>query len=86
MLFICGKILKYANYEIVAYSTSTIVILFTVLAGLFGFARHDLGTDFLAIIANTIGLIAGLFITNQSIGESQRAQRSSPATTAELIR
>ena len=60
-LFVTSKILKRANYEVVAYTISGIVIFLTLLTLLLGLARNGLNIGMIGVISNTIGIVVGLF-------------------------
>lgn len=67
------KPLKQANYEITAYAMSAIVVAFTVLAVVFVLQRDGMSVRVVETISNTVGLIVGLFATQQSVRDDQRA-------------
>lgn len=71
---ICYKLTKHANFKLVAYINSALVTLFTVVALVFDLAVGSLKMDDFAILANTAGVVIGLFIANNMISETKRAQ------------
>lgn len=75
------KPLRQANYEIVAYAMSTIVLVFTALALFMIFRREGFDVTIVETIANTVGVIAGLFGGQKSVEEDQRSKLAQ-ATTA----
>jgi len=66
------KPLKQANYEITAYAMSAIVVAFTALAILFVLQREGMNVRVIETLANTVGLIAGVFGAEQSVRDDQR--------------
>jgi hypothetical protein len=67
------KPLKQANYEIIAYAVSAIVVVFTVLAVLFILQRDGMNVRVIETLSNTVGLIGSLFAAQQSVQSDQRA-------------
>jgi len=76
--------LKQANYEIVAYAISTIVIALSALGIFMSLHRDGIGIGIVENISNCVGIVVGLFIGYQSVRDEQRSRvaRSKPAPTS----
>jgi hypothetical protein len=70
-VFAAAKIVKNADYTTVAYTNSALVIVFTLLGAIVGIAKYGLRLEDFAMLANTVGLIAGLFTLATQIGREQ---------------
>jgi len=68
---LCDKITKFADFRMVAYCNTALVGTFTVIGLLTSYAQTGLGTNNLVIVANTIGLVGGLFVAAEHIREKQ---------------
>lgn len=69
-LYVSARIVKHANYEIVAYSVSTIVIVLSVLSFMIVFGNLGISMDHVEIAANAVGTIGALFsIAISSVGK-----------------
>jgi len=60
-IFVTSKILRRANYEIVAYAASGIIIAVTILGMLADLTRYGINLETLWMVAGTLGIIIGLF-------------------------
>ncbi len=74
------KLLKYANYEIVAYSVSTIICAFAFWGFLIGILQRGIGLDTIELISNTVGVIVGLF--TMALSYAPPAQLKEPERSA----
>lgn len=70
-IWLASKILKRANYEIVAYSVSTIICMLALFSIVLGGLKDGLGIATIEIISNSAGVVAGLFIGSQGARERQ---------------
>jgi hypothetical protein len=75
-LYVTSRVIKKANLEITAYTVSAVVVVLAVIGATIGFAPQGLYSEIAGLIAFTIGVIGGLFITAKSITE-ERARASS---------
>jgi hypothetical protein len=73
-LWASAKMLTKANYEIVAYSVSAIVIAFAVLAVVLEISGKGINLTLLELTSQVGGLAAGLFLVWESIKEDQRCR------------
>jgi hypothetical protein len=83
-VYICARMIKRADYLIVAYSNAALVIAFSFLALLMGIARFGiLGLDIhhLGMIANTVGLVCALFAVAREIDGQQNISRTQTAAS-----
>ncbi len=66
------KYLKQANYEIVAYALSTIVVTFAAIA-VFGLNKNA-GFDVrvVTLVSNTVEIVGGMFVAQESVRGDQR--------------
>jgi hypothetical protein len=79
------KILKRANYEIVAYSVSAIVVAFTAIAFFTGLAQKGMNVGLIELVSNTGGVVLGLFLGREHIKSDQQryfASATDPSTPA----
>jgi hypothetical protein len=60
-LWVSTKELKHANYEIVAYTVSGIVVAFAVLGLIGGYVQSGVGWSLVELASNTVGIVLGLF-------------------------
>jgi hypothetical protein len=60
-IYVTSKILKRANYEIVMYADSAIVITLTVLSLTLSVARYGINLDAFAIGSNCLGIVLGIY-------------------------
>jgi hypothetical protein len=72
------KWFKQANYEIVAYSVSAIVVALEAMTLLFGYQREGLSLNMIETLANAFGVIAGLFMAQQQVKENQQRVMATP--------
>jgi hypothetical protein len=70
-IVVVHKFLKQADYNVVAYAVTSIAIVFSLIA--LGFSASLLSLDTAGLIANTIGLAAGLFAATQSLPQNESA-------------
>ena len=61
-MWLCVRLFKAADYIVVAYSVSSVVIAFTIVAVLSDTAKENLGLSTFAAVINSIGLISALFM------------------------
>lgn len=78
-VWVSFKILKRVNYEVVAYSVSTIIIAFAAIALLIGILDEGLNVRLIELVANTVGIVFGLFAGREYIKEAQRLVLSQAA-------
>jgi len=78
-LYITAKIFRYANYEITAYALSSLVVIFAILGGLLNLAEQGLNLGIIELIANTIGVVVGLFFVQQSVHDEQKHRHADAA-------
>jgi hypothetical protein len=76
------KPLREANYEIVAYAISTIVVALSAIGIFIVFHRDGISIGIVENIANGAGIVVGLFVGQQSIKEDQRSPPRAVPTTA----
>jgi hypothetical protein len=78
-IYVASRILRRVTFETAAYAVSSLVVLIALIGGLFGFAKDGFGLELVELVANTAGIIAGLFLTAQGVdqdilgGRQQRA-------------
>lgn len=61
-IWLCSKIFKSANYEIVSYSVSGIFLVLALLIIGFNISQKGISLEILELISETVGFISGLFI------------------------
>src|SRR5262245_26480746 len=71
-VWLTSRILKHANYEIVMYAVAAIVIAFTIVVVAGGLAREGINLGIFEIIANTFGVVIGLYGAQISLKEEGR--------------
>lgn len=67
------KPLKRANFESVAYAMSAVAVVLVGLGIMMVLNRDGMNIGVIESLANTVGLIIGLFAAQQSIRDDQRA-------------
>jgi general stress protein CsbA len=72
---VCDKITKFADFRIVAYSNTALVVAITIIGLLTSYAESGLGMNNFVIVSNTIGLVAGLYVAAERIREKQDERR-----------
>jgi hypothetical protein len=77
------KPLKQADYEIVAYAMSAIVVLISALGIFVAFRQDGMSIGIVENISNGVGIIFGLFMAQQAVRDDQRSVTTgqSPAPT-----
>jgi len=73
--WVCDKITNSADFRIVAYSNTALVAAITIFGLLTSYARTGLGMNNFVIVANTVGLVAGLFVAAEHLREKQNERR-----------
>lgn len=70
-ILVASLILKRANYEIVMYAVSSVVIAFTAVALVGNLAQFGVSLTILEIGANTFGIVVGLYAVATHIKEER---------------
>jgi hypothetical protein len=70
-IWVSFKIISRANYEIVAYSVSAIVVAFAALGFVAGIVQRGLSLSLIELASNTIGIVIGLFIAWSAVKDDQ---------------
>ncbi len=74
-IFLAHKFIKQADYNVVAYCVTSLVIMFSLIA--IGFASSPLASlDTLSLVSNTAGLILGLFSVASTLSSPSQSQRA----------
>ncbi len=73
--WVCDKITNAADFRVVAYSDTALVVAITVFGLLTSYAESGLGMNNFVIVTNTIGLVAGLFVGAEHIREKQNERK-----------
>lgn len=81
-MYVTSRLLKFSNYEIVAYSVSTIVVLVGAFGLFAGFMNSRLGLGHVELVSQVVGMLGGLFFAAQHAKEEQRARMAKPTEPA----
>jgi general stress protein CsbA len=73
--WVCDKITNSADFRIVAYSNTALVAAITAFGLFTSYAQAGLGMNNFVIVANTVGLVAGLFVAAEHLREKQNERR-----------
>jgi general stress protein CsbA len=72
---VCDKFIRVADFRMVAYADTALVVAITAFGLFTSYAESGLGMNNFVIVSNTVGLVAGLFVAAEHIRDKQEERR-----------
>lgn len=74
-------IMKRTRFETASYAVSSIVVVFAFFGGLSGFLRNGFAIQTVELVANTVGIVVGMFFGARQVEDTLRARERHLAST-----